>query len=886
MAAESSDHGPLAFGDFIDYLRAQRFSVGVGDYLRLQQLLNGVDEHVAPTDLKTLLCPIFATSKSQQKQFHDAFDAYFQIFQPPLVAAAEDEIGAPRPAIQSKKPLRSNRALVAVVSALIVLGFGTALWILLHNRPTQPNPTVGPDPVIPEEFPPVPIVEPTPPPETIAQHNPTLWERYGTLIRYGAIGIPLFFFLVHEIYRFNRRRLILQKQRGKRPPYSWPLKVELKGAQVYESERFHNAARLMRRRQIDEFNRLDVERTIAATIAERGYATFRYQPYSKAPEYLVLIDRASFRDHQAQLFDHLIGSLKKEGIFLTRYFYDGDPGICSGDAGTERALLTELQSKYAGHRLLIFGDGEKLLDPVSGEIEPWVTVFSSWHDRAILTPEPPGKWGLREIALAGQFTVVPATLEGLLSLIDNFDSAVTPDLRRWRRGGTATERRLENLNETDALKAYLGEETFQLLCACAVYPELQWDLTLHLGLLPCMERGLIREQNLTRLIRLPWFRKGSMPDEMRWTLIGHLQPNREKAIRSSLVRLLEENPPPQTMSNTFATDAYQLTLFVQQWLYLRTRKSFRNALKLMKTLSTGELYRDKTVIRYLESGRNSPLSLLLPHRLRKLFYRDGVPAFGMKTSARLVITAALVVLAFAGIRPPASGVDSMKVQPLTAVAMCRPLLFLSGKADLTLSQTDCLDQIAAELKDNPSDTLVVDGHSSSPDLFNLSLTRANRVSDYLQRQGIEGRRITVRDFGNSCPDPSGDERYFQRVEVWRIPEGADENSIYELKGCEEPAIELVEIIGNLDFQQQPLNQPSATKSIRLVNKSSAPLTIKSVTTSGALAKDFFVSRQACFGAAIPPRSGCEITVFFDPTDTGPRTASLDIDVGYKVLNGV
>jgi hypothetical protein len=646
MPIESSNDGPLAFGEFVEYLRDQRFTVGVEEYLRLQELMNRIGDGVAPSDLKTLLCPLFATTKGQQRQFHDAFDAHFQLFQPASSDVPADEPSEVLPLPGSWAARSPRRTLYAALGVLILFAFGTVLWIIYHNRvpPPGPTPEVVSIKPTPEQFPPEPIFDPTPNQQNAPE--PTLWKRYGGIVRYGALATPLILFLGYELYRFNRRRLVLQKQRGKRPPYAWPLEIELQAAQVYDSERFHNAARLMRRRQVDEFNRLDVEQTVAATIAARGYPTFRYRPYSKAPEYLVLVDRASFRDHQAQLFDHLIKALQKESIFLSRYFYDGDPRICFGDAGSEGIRLTELQMKYVGHRLLIFGDGERLIDPVSGELEPWVTFFSGWHERAVLTPEIRGQWGLKEIALASQFIVLPATLEGLLSLIDNFDSVVTADLRGWSPIGPAMPRRFEPSSAAGTLRAYLGEETFQWLCACAVYPDLQWDLTLHLALLPCMHKGLIKEENLFRLIRLPWFRTGTMPDELRWTLIRQLEPAREKSIRSALIQLLEKNPPQETMSQTFAADAYQLTLMVQQWLYLRSRKALCKALKFMKTLSPSQVYRDQTVIRYLESARSSPLHLLLPGRLRKLFYRDGVPAFGMKTSVRLIMTIAMIALAW------------------------------------------------------------------------------------------------------------------------------------------------------------------------------------------------------------------------------------------------
>src|SRR5437763_7643127 len=67
----------LVFGDFIEHLRRHGFTIGVGHHLRLQQLLLKVGAECAPQDLKTLLCPIFATSQKEQAFFYEAFDAFF-----------------------------------------------------------------------------------------------------------------------------------------------------------------------------------------------------------------------------------------------------------------------------------------------------------------------------------------------------------------------------------------------------------------------------------------------------------------------------------------------------------------------------------------------------------------------------------------------------------------------------------------------------------------------------------------------------------------------------------------------------------------------------------------------------------------------------------------
>lgn len=676
MSDPSPHAGPLAFGDFLEYLRRQqRFTIGVGDYLRLQQLLNQVSQDCAPSDLKTLLCPLLATNQIQQEQFHEAFDSYFALFKPTSVKpeTGQRPHGGIPDTTAPPKPIGADKGVDVLLRPwLLLLIIGLAVFmmpprdVLLHQVslsaevkfPPIPNSKPTPrDPASP--FDPKPLPDPhgaTPPtpllPQPTVSPQKSFYQRYGTAIYLGAILAPLIGFLIYERHRFHRRKLTLEKQHGKKPPFVWPLKVATPGGSPYNPQQLYSTARLMRRRQVGEFYRLDMEATVAATIAARGYPSFCYKPDSKPPEYLVLIDQRSFRDHQAQLFDELVKALAREGVFIARYFYDGDPRICRHETGGSFDLV-ELLNKYGEHRLLIFGNGDKLTNPITGKLETWAGIFAAWPERALLIPKAPSEWSLEEVILADLFILLPATLEGLWAGVDHFESPVATELRIWQQSRSAA--RLPNLEQTglvDRLRDYLGEEVFQWLCACAVYPEMHWDLTLYLGSLACMPEGLVKEANVLTLIRLPWFRSGSMPDDLRWSLIRELDREKEQAIRAAIIELMEKHPPPQ---ETFAADAYQLNLVVQRWLFRRERKRRREMLKALKTLPQIPPFHDYTLVRFLDSARVSSLDFLLPPRLRKLFYQQGIPAFGLRTGARFLgalTLSALMLLAYLGLYWP------------------------------------------------------------------------------------------------------------------------------------------------------------------------------------------------------------------------------------------
>lgn len=82
---------PLPFAGFISHLQRLGFTIGVEHHLRLHAILNQVGPQHAPQDLKTLLCPLFATDKEQQQQFYEAFDSYFKSWTQVQAAVEEQQ---------------------------------------------------------------------------------------------------------------------------------------------------------------------------------------------------------------------------------------------------------------------------------------------------------------------------------------------------------------------------------------------------------------------------------------------------------------------------------------------------------------------------------------------------------------------------------------------------------------------------------------------------------------------------------------------------------------------------------------------------------------------------------------------------------------------------
>ena len=295
--------------------------------------------------------------------------------------------------------------------------------------------------------------------------------------------------------------------------------------------------------------------------------------------------------------------------------------------------------------MLLIGDADRLTDPVTGRLEGWADAFSNWDGFAILTPKPVSSWGARERTLAGRFMVLPATTEALFSLVDIFSDSCPTETRSG-----AIHEEVDSVTppseQVKRLQLALDPRLFSWLCATAVYPEVHWDLTLYLASLPCMPENLVTEANLLRLIDLPWFRTGAIPDEIRFELIRHLNSEQDRQTRQAIVELIEQNP---AAADTFAFETQALEIAVNRDLLSRSKKRRAATHELVRKVLTSDSVGNHVAVRLIESVQTSPLDFLLPRRLRYVFYERGLSAFGMRTATRFALTVAVVVIGLGAI---------------------------------------------------------------------------------------------------------------------------------------------------------------------------------------------------------------------------------------------
>src|SRR5687768_17237194 len=307
MPKAPAPDSPLIFGDFIESLRLRGFTVGVGHYLRLQKLLSQVGPQCKPQDLKTLLCPIFATDEREQSYFYQQFEAWFG-FNAGLEPEVE-KVEVDQPEVEGEenqvRPVDKGKKL-ALIAGLVLLGLlGLGLFLALRSTPSPPpgvdfTPTPTPTPTIA-------VATPTPPPFLMFAQT----IKVQTLLRFLAAILPLLLFALYQLLRLIRKQRSRKDWKNLEHP-GIPLAFRSSLDNIYDAEFLTRIARLLRARQRSTSEQLDIGATVAATVKALGYPTFRDKARSKPPEYLVLIDREAFRDHQARLFHELTRRLHDE----------------------------------------------------------------------------------------------------------------------------------------------------------------------------------------------------------------------------------------------------------------------------------------------------------------------------------------------------------------------------------------------------------------------------------------------------------------------------------------------------------------------------------------------------------------------------------------------
>jgi len=479
------------------------------------------------------------------------------------------------------------------------------------------------------------------------------YDRYEWAIK--TLAILLLGLLAWAIARwdqYRRAKVVAELQRPDRAPYVWNPETNTDVSE-YIADAAQPLLNRLRGRAPDERLRLDMPGSIRATSRRAGRVLFVYGRRTLPPDFLLLIDRLGGNDHRARLFDALYQVFLKAEAPVSRYFYDGDPRLCFNEAHPDGIALGELLHRHAGAQLFIVGEGQGLLSPLTGKAAPWTSLLAGWPRRALLSPRPLQNWGARERQLQELLPLLPASPGGIGAALDLFaadDPVDTRDLLRQVRDALHApfafgEDLMEDLNR------HFTPPVVDWIAACALWPTLSWDLTLHLGAALSNLNGhkLLDFEHLRELTRLPWFTEGRMPEGARARLLDHLaESGLEAPLREALRALLQQTPAPPQESSAY--DDYRMNLILNE-LFLKPDPATRSRLEreFARYLAAGK-QPDFVALRLLDRPATR-LDVLVGDRLKKFAFREGLPGLGWRLAPKLLIIWAVLAAGIFAFRP-------------------------------------------------------------------------------------------------------------------------------------------------------------------------------------------------------------------------------------------
>lgn len=662
-------------------LRADGFQLGVGSYLKVTQVWLSLAQNDDKEELLDYLTPLFVKSQAEQQRFREKREVYRQLLDQLPERAGQKKASSFAPGKPDQSPAPPKR--LGYFLASLFLGLVVSLlfvWLWRPPSSIEEDVEIKPPAAItgcldslafnynPEanlacdsccvyeiigcmekgsvnydslatqaceaccedrdsiSWVPVPPVYAytTPGLEIVEQSNWQWLARYKEKISYLIPILFGFLFLGWFFWRRARQDFVARQQRSEHPPFRLPIKIR-KDKRLALDERFGYVLDRLRGREEGERYRMDIRATINATVRKGGFPNLRFRHLTRPADYLILINKQTEQNHQAQLFEYVYQYFVREEIYAERFFFDGDLRLCWNKAYPKGLTLEQLLQRYGQSRLLVFSDGYSFIDPCTGQLELWTKQLEGWQHRILMTPTAAGNWNFRESRINELFKLLPVTIKGMLELVRHFDQDPTPSLREWKYELEADDREIEVDEEAvvASLRPYLTATQLRWVAGCAIYPELHWDLTMAIGETLHDQDTPIHFTEVKELARLPWFKEGYMPQEVRRQLLDAdiLSGDQEQRVRAAIVDMLLVNAPEQT--NSYAHEEYQLHLALNQLLLSKLPTERQRWMERYRKLHGRGLREDAVSMVALDRQYNRQVDFVLPRQLiRRLFSRQ------------------------------------------------------------------------------------------------------------------------------------------------------------------------------------------------------------------------------------------------------------------------
>lgn len=609
MKQKSSYRIPLE--ELLTLIKASGYEVNVQQVLEIQSaLLTTSVSRMELAGLKYLIAPVIAKNAEDQRHLHQIIDAYIaekKIIDPPAI----------RPLAQWLHTHKKQVFALKIAAFLLIVITGVLFYLYTTNKNNTPvagKSTTLPktDSVVakPDTVPASPVKKQTAATATLAKTNNTISvsvaasERYirpvpidinlQLSLTFGTIaGIIIAWIVVYEHKKKmdlkEKRRAedaIFVKRGGTRkfvgPGYEsegdWAQPTVLfpdRDYLIHVPPSVQKIKSLLKKQAAIHNPGINIQKSIHKSVRNAGFTSLVYSNEWKDRKYLFLVDNTHPQSHLYAYLNHIGNILCAAVTKVARYSFQGAPNLVQDEHGNTISL-ENLADRYAGYHLILFSDGQFLELPAA---------FQRWNSRSIITPVPLPDWGLYETLLQkNNFLLVPAetTAIALLAQAIAEDGDLTPQQLHKRLEGVYSLKD-HDFKNVPGLKQYLNDKRlFQLICSLAIYPRLQWSLTL--ALLDAILKNNSGEEPavalthdlLLKIARIPWLQEEKFPDNIRLQLLDSLSAETEVIARETILALLDEartitptNSPAYTEIDTqYAINAFFLFSY-DQYKYKR-----------------------------------------------------------------------------------------------------------------------------------------------------------------------------------------------------------------------------------------------------------------------------------------------------------------------------
>ncbi len=310
-------------------------------------------------------------------------------------------------------------------------------------------------------------------------------------------------------------------------------------------------ADILRKRQVSEVLKLNIRKTIQATVRTGGLPTLAFVPLTKPSDYLVFVESSDDNIHVERLFKYLLAKLETEQVNLTVYEYRKEPLFLSNERLNHyRIPVDRIAALYPERTLIILGDAKNFVLPLKNILKPWVTdKLNNWRTKIIITPSPTNDWDKKEqLLIAAHYTLIPADLNANTIIEKIINGTIDNQLEATFNIPQTYSANVYNFQEFDALQHYLAnEQLLKWVCSLAVYPTIDWNLTLAIGKKLETENAckgqpveLVNYSNLLKIGRISWLQDGSISHTLRIEMLKYLDNETEALARQTLVEQLSE----------------------------------------------------------------------------------------------------------------------------------------------------------------------------------------------------------------------------------------------------------------------------------------------------------------------------------------------------------